>query len=35
LCMVGKPIDDLTLAFVAPLGAVDEYVLCHARVVSL
>jgi hypothetical protein len=29
LGMVGQPIDDLALAFVAPLGADDHDVLCH------
>jgi hypothetical protein len=29
LRMVGEPIDDLTLAFVPPLGADYDYVLSH------
>jgi len=28
-CMIGQPVDDLTFAFIAPLGADDNDVLCH------
>ncbi len=29
LRMIGQPVDDLAFAFVTPLGADDDYVLCH------
>jgi len=30
--VVGEPVDDLTFAFIAPLGADDNDVLCHVSI---